>query len=287
MAEKVKVDVVAHPGLADLLKADQPPARAELDQALGEFLESGGVKGSAVHEEINLRAAEAGSGTGEAPDWWQALKEWWRGEEHRVKETEERPLELAAYWLTLPAVPGASVTVTSSTANAKEVSASLSIAGIGGGPSFELNVEEEVDFEGEAEERASLSVKATFEKVDVVRAGQVVGTYVRLRSVDRDNITWTRSEQQPPSASSLGAESESREFNFAETHGESTQKITIAKGASLALGIEFSAWGVGVKLGGKVTYKQDVSYANKLPAGHVYRARRHDGFPARLWEVIS
>jgi hypothetical protein len=287
MAETVKVKVVARPGLADLLEADQPVDRAELDRALGEFLESTGVKGSPVHEAINIQAAEAASGTGQAPDWWRSLKEWWTGEEHRVAETEERPIELAAYWLTLPPVQGASVTMTSSSSNAKEVSASLSIAGIGGGPTLELSVEEEVSFEGEADERASLTVKATFEKVDVLRAGQVVGTYVRLRSVDGDDFTWTRNEEQPPSASSLGPESESREFDFTKTHGSGTQKITIAKGTSLEVGFDLKLWGIGVKLGGKVTYKEDVSYANKLPAGHLYRASRYEDFPARLWEVVA
>jgi hypothetical protein len=177
--------------------------------------------------------------------------------------------------------------MTSSSSKAKEVSASLSIAGIGGGPSFEMNVEEEVSFEGEADERAYLTVKAKFEKVDVLRSGQVVGTYVRLRSVEGDDSTWTRNEEHPPSASSLGARSESKEFDFTRTHGSSTQKITIAKGTSLALGVDLKLWGVGVKLGGNVTYRQDVSYANKLPAGHVYRASRYEDFPARLWEVVA
>jgi hypothetical protein len=284
--KKVEVEVSEDPGLIELLEAGQPPPAARLDPAVGDYLDSGGVKGSAIEAAIGERAKGVSSATGEsATDWWQALKAWWNQEEHRVIATEELPVELAAYWLTLPAVDGASVTVVSTRSSSKESSAALSIAGVGGGPSFELTVTDEISFEGTASERAFLTTNATFEKVEVERAGKVVGTYARLKSLERGNFTWTRRAEQPPDPSTLGPPVESFPFDFTGASGPTTEKSEIAKGTTWELGADLKLWGVGVKLGGELTYKQEVSYANKLPGGHAYRARRFERFPARLWEV--
>jgi hypothetical protein len=300
MAEDLKGSVKAKPGLVEMLENDgEPPSTQELEDAVREFRQSTGLEDAPLRAEpfrpdrllfdedfAHEEAKETGGGDGKRGRW-QELKDWWNEVEHNVVATEVQPIQLAAFWLTLPTAKGATVTVSSSHTDGGEVAASLMIAGIGGGPSFTLTVTDTVSFESEVSERALLTASGTFEKVEVKRHDEVVDTYTRLKALDGANLKWGRVREEPPAVGTLGTSIESQEYECASAGGSTTQESTVAKGTSWEIGAEVKLWGSGLKLGGKLTYEREVTYVNKLPAGQNYKATRYAAFPARIWEVVT
>jgi hypothetical protein len=284
----LKVEVTEQPGLQSILDRPDEPNRAAVEPALHDFLATPGVAGSDIEADLNQAMAEQAETAAEGFGWWDGFKAWWNGEQHKVVDTEQRKLELAAYWLTLPAVDGSKVAVSSSVSHSGEVSASLKIAGIGGGPTFTLDLKEQVDFNAIATERAFLTSTGTFEKVEVTNlAGEQIATYARLRVIDRDNFAWHREAAQPPDPSTLGSPTGSREFDVSGASGTTIETLSIASGTTWELGadLDLSALGLSAKLGTKVTYAREVTYEYELPAGSDYLARRYSSFPAYLWSV--
>jgi len=288
----LNVDVIEEPGLRSLLEQSEAPARDEAERELANFLYSPGVSGSRVAANLGASMRAQRETTAETAGWWEAVKHWWLGEKHTVVASEEHPVELAAYWMTVPGVHDSKVTVSSSTSGSSAVSASLKIAGIGGGPTLTVQLKETVEFEASSPERAALKTTGTFEKVEVRRLDeQVVGTYVRLSSIDRDNFEWQRGPATPPDPSRLGKPGSSRRFSLAPasptdlTH----ETLTLAKGTEWDFGVELSLekLGLSAELGAKITYEHEVEYAYDLPGGSNYLAGIYGSFPAYLWTIES
>jgi hypothetical protein len=131
----LRVEITERPGLHNLLEAEAQPDNRDLERAVGEFMTSRGVEDSPVGEGLDntLRARSEATEQGLA-GWWEALRAWLAGEQHNVVDTEEHSLNLASYWLTVPDIVGAKVTLTSSVSSSNETSGAITIAGIGGGP---------------------------------------------------------------------------------------------------------------------------------------------------------
>lgn len=283
----LKVDVTEEPGLHSILEQNENATSKELQPALDDFLATPGVANSEVEEDLkdkmhrHRETAAAGSGLG------KSIRDWWFGEEHEVIATEQRAIELAAYWLTLPAVKDSKVSVSSSTTSSNEVSASFTIAGIGGGPTLKLDLKETVEFETTSPERVSLTSIGTFEKVEAKRLGEPIGTYVRLASIDRDHFDWSVEAAKQPDSNGLGSPTSSRGFELSKSPGTLTESLSIASGTTWELGIDLSLekLGLSAKLGTKVTYEREVEYKYTLPGGKDYTASRYNSFPAYIWTV--
>jgi hypothetical protein len=284
-----RVEVTLEPGLASLLETDQPVPDSTLEPAVDAFLSTPGVAGTPVHEALDSTLDARAETAGEALGWWTALKQWWNGEEQRVVGKEQQPVVVASYWLTLPDVPDAEVTVTSTVAHSTETSASLTIAGIGGGPTITAGIKDAVEFQTTKTERAFLTRLGTFEKIEVTRGGKVVAQYPRLTALDDKVVDWSRVRDLVPDAASLGPLSGTENFRFADAAGDTKKTLTISRGTTWELGLDLNLAQLGLEFKGgvKITYDRDVEYAYKLPKGHDYTARRYTSFPAYLWTVGS
>ena len=283
----VKVEISQRPGLRELLEADTPVSDAQLAPAIDAFLLTPGVQGSPVEDALGDLARSHADSTGQTGGFWASLKQWWKGEHHEVTGTEERWVELSSYWLTLPAAPGARMTLTSTVTDSKTASASLTIAGVGGGPTFNLDVKESVEFQSSFDERASLRARGTFDRIDVTRAGQHIAEYGRLRTIDRNTTDWLRERAPAPAPADLGPLRRTKGFTMTDAGGVSIETLSIDRGTSWNLGLNLTLpqLGLTVTLGGTLTYEQDVDYTYELPEGHDYEASMYTTIPAFLWKV--
>jgi hypothetical protein len=156
----LRVDITAEPGLHDMLAGEQPVSQDQLLDAIDDFVATPGVAGTPIEDEIRMELRQRAQDPAEAIGAWDALKRFFRREEDVVVETVQQDVELAAYWLTLPDLDGARAIVTSSTSHENETSASVKIAGVGGGPTLTISVEESVKFDVRQPERAVLTCRA-------------------------------------------------------------------------------------------------------------------------------
>jgi hypothetical protein len=282
-----RVEVTLEPGLTSLLDAEQPVPDAVLEPAVDAFLSTPGVAETSVHETLNETMTASAQATGEAFGWWSALKRWWNGEEQSVVGTERQPIAVASYWLTLPDVPDATVKVTSTVAQSTETSASLTIVGIGGGPTVKAELKDSVEFTATEIERAVLTRIGTFEKVEVRRGGAVVAQYPRLVAIDETVVDWARARDTVPDPATLGTPVDTATFRFTDASDVSTKTLTVSRGTSWELGLDLKLAQLGLEFKGgvKITYDRDVEYECTLPAGHDYAARSYSSFPAYVWTV--
>lgn len=285
--KSLRVEVTEQPGLQALLAGDEPPPDAELRQAADLFVTTPGVEGTAVSERVGDAIRSGSQATAKGLGWWDNLRRWLAGERQKVVGSEEHEIELVAYWLTVPGVAGAKVTLSSSATSSDETSASFTIAGIGGGPTFSLALKEDVKFDSARDLRVAMLAKATFEKVQVTRDGRPIATYARLASLDRDNLVWTVEPASPPDPTSWGSPTWSRRFQVSLSTGTLTDTLTVTRGTTWDVGADLSLDKIGLKakLGSKVTYEGEVECAYELPGGHDYLAVRYPAFPAFLWTV--
>jgi hypothetical protein len=219
---------------------------------------------------------------------WGAIQWFFTGERHRVLEETAQVVELGGYWVIPPGVSDASAKLTVGLSSSNEKSASFTIAGIGGGPTFTIDLEEDLTYEATECVRITLTAAGTFQKIQVTRDGQVVTTYPRLVSVDRDNLSWTISKATPPDAASLGAALATSSFDISGVTGTAIRDLAISQGATwdLSAGLDLpNLGGIQAKVSTKIVYKQDVKFEYTLPAGHTYTASRYNNFPAYLWSV--
>jgi hypothetical protein len=282
-----RVEITAEPGLASLLESDQPVADATLQPAVDAFLNTPGLTDSKLHEELTATLERHAETTGETSGWFTPLKEWWTGIRHRVLRTEQQPVVVASYWLTLPDVPNAKVTVTSSVEKSNESSASLTIAGIGGGPTFTATLKDSVDLDATETERAWKTRIGTFQEIEETYGGKVIARYPRLVRIDGDDEgDWTRATEAFPDLATLGP-SKQRKFNFAGATGKTTETLTISRGTTWELGLDVNlpSLQLGFQASVKIAYNCDVDYAYELPKGHNYIAHRYASFPAYIWAV--
>lgn len=286
----IHAELSEQPGLHGLLAGEEPP-EDELMNAVDAFSRTQGVANSPVEDEIDAQVRARAQDPSEGRGWFETVKRWFRGEDHVPVGSERCSLELATYWLTLPAVDGAAASVTSTTSNAEETAATVKIAGIGGGPTFTIRVMESSRFEsGDGrDESLVMSCPAIFERVEVRRRGVVLTTYPRLVSVDHRTMEWERRVIDPPSPSALGEVELTKRYRSAASSGLTTATLTFAAGTTWQLGaeIELAQLGLNVGVSSTSTYESEVEYEYELPGGHDYTARRFAGLPVILWTTES
>jgi hypothetical protein len=282
----IDVEITQRPGLSELIDLPEPP-EAELQRALGEFRGSSGVAGSLLDDALDQAIRDQAEATDETFAWWDAVKRWARGHRLEVSPPVQCPVALDALWLTLPDVPDAKVTVSSEDTESRETSAALSIAGVGGGPTFNVEVKERIDFDAFQTELVTMTSPGTFEKVTVTKDGRVISEYARLIALDRHRVDWARVPTLAPDPGGWGPPVDTRTFTQAASDGLTRKGLSIARGTSWQVGanITIPQFGLNVSLGAKVTYQHDIEYATELPGGHDYLAASYTEFPAYLWSV--
>jgi hypothetical protein len=287
----LRVEITEQPGLHELLEAEAQPDKRELEHALGDFMTSYGVEGSTVGDRLDDTIRTSSEATGEGLSaLWQALRGWLTGEEHKVVDTEQHSLDLASYWLTVPEIHGAKVTLTSSVSSSNETSGEITIAGIGGGPTFTLKVDQEVSFKDVTKNlQVDVSAMGTFEKVEVTKDGRLVATYARLKSVDRNNVVFKAHPASLPDPKPWGKPATTKRYEVTAGNGTVTDTLTVTRGTTWELGADLSLEKLGLKakLGTKMTYEREVSFAYEWPSGHDVVAAYYPQFPAYLWSVHS
>jgi hypothetical protein len=279
----VRAEVTQEPGLIELLSQEQQPVSdSRIVAALNEF------RGSLAN--ADMRDAEAlNEMPGQPTDWWHTLRDWFTGERHEIVGQAEAPLELQAYWLTLPDVPAASVKLTVAVEASDETSASLTILGIGGGPTFTLDIKEALEHQASEPERVSLFAPGTFEKVRVMRGGEEVFEYARLVSLDRTNLEWTFAAAKPTDVALCGPQMSSKKVGASASSGTTTMTLNISRGTKWEFGadLSFEKLGLGAKLAASITYTRDVGFEYVLPGRYDYVATRYEDFPAYLWTTTT
>jgi hypothetical protein len=265
-----------------------PPQVEPYEGATEDFLATPGVAGTSVEAALHSAMTLATRETVEGRRWWDALRRFFTPQVHTVVATSDHVMDLEGYWMTLPDVAGTSarLTVTSTASTGK--SASFVIAGIGGGPEFTITLKEGLSHETAVTERVTLSTTATFQKVEVRRQNELIGTYPRLVNIDRNNLGWRFEPDIPPASSRLGEPRFTRHFDKSATEGPTTVTLEISRGetweASAGLGLA-NLGGIAAKLSARVSYESDVQVEYTLPGRRRYLATRFSDFPAYLWSV--
>lgn len=302
----VAVEISTTPGLADLA-AGELSLQVSVDDALAEFLATPGVANTPVEAEAKAALAHAEEEAGEQEDaepqgvdaygyrervrafgWLDGLRRFFAPEEHQVVGVEDHTVELAAYWLTVPAVAGAAVTLSIEVTNSHKTAASVKIAGIGGGPTFDVAVKQGLEHPATTDQRATLTTSGTFQRIDVVKDGTLLGTYARLVALDQANVDWAFPHASPPDASELGAVTGSTGYDLTGNSKSDTVILQLSRGTTwdMSAGIKLaSLGGIEACVSGQVSYEQDVGYTYELPPHHRYRATRYDAFPAYIWTL--
>jgi hypothetical protein len=282
----LQAELTIRDGLVD--DSGQPSENPPYDGAFADFLATPGVSGSDVAVAFKQALTQAAQETAEGVGLWESLRRFFRAETHKVVAVDNRAVELEGYWMTLPEVMGASVKLSVSVSSSSETSASFTIAGIGGGPTFTIDLKEGLNHEASRCERVVLSAVGTFQKIEVVRRGNVIGTYPRLISLDRANLTWKFDPAVPPPVSGLGASVATRGYDQSDSDGATIATLEIDRGTAwdVSAGISLPNFGgIGAQISAKVIYQRDVGVEYTLPGRHYYRATRFANFPAYLWTV--
>lgn len=298
----VKAEITSEPGMVDLLEQDGDVADEKKLEALNHFRATKVVIGASLREPADVgtlsverayreRAYREGA-DGEGAyspgtyrdDWWDRLSSWLRGEKVKVVGRAEAPVEMGIYWLTLPKVAEARVTLDVSLESDRETSASLTIFGVGGGPTFTVALKEGLSHEATSPERVALSAIGTFEKIEVTGDGGTV-TYPRLVDLDQANLTWVFALAMPPRPESCGPRISSTTFDASAASGTTTKTLSIGRDTKWKLGIDLDLANLGLKasLDGSITYSREVGFEYALPGGRKYVAAQYKEFPAYLW----
>ena len=284
----LRAELTVIPGLVDPASG-RPLPDLPSTGAVEDFLKSTGVADTAVAAALRVVLAAAAQQTAEGLGWWDAIRRFFAPEIHTVVAESEQTVVLDGYWVTLPATAGASAKLTVTMGSSEETSASFMIAGMGGGPTFLLDLKEGVSRPADRCERIVLLTTGRFQKVEVTQNGAVIGAYPRLVALDLANLGWDFEPATPPSAATLGDPITTRDFDLTKVAGSATRSVEIGRGTTweMSAGLELAGLGgIKAKLSAKATYRRDVAIECKLPAGHHYLAARYEGFPAWLWSLI-
>jgi hypothetical protein len=280
----IEVEITSTPGLIDP-GTGQPITGQPYDTALDDFLSSRGVANTDV-EVATKEALLRREVTEEAFGWWSAIRDFFVPEIHNVVDTEENQVELAGYWLTLPDVPEAKVTLTVSLTDKNQRAMSVKIAGIGGGPSFELAVKSGLQHEATSQQRAVLTTRGTFQRVQVTRKGKLIGEYARLVSLDEENVQWSYPAAALPDLAQLGQKGLTVGYDLSTNTSADKITLAITQGTTwdFSVGIKLTQLG-GIEAGisGQVSYQRDVGYEYLLPPGRRYKATKYASFPVYVW----
>jgi hypothetical protein len=283
----LRAELTAIPGPVDP-HSGRPSEQAPYEGAIEDFLATPGVSGTDVAAAFRRVLTLAAQETAEGADWWGAVRRFFAPEVHTVVAVGEQPVELEGYWMTLPDVKDASVKLTVTVGSSRETAASFTIAGIGGGPTFTIDLKEGLSHQAAVCERIALSTMGVFQRVEVTQNGNVIGTYPRLVTLDLDNLDWDFDPATPPSASTLGNPMSSRRFDQSASNGSTTITLEISRGTTWEMSAGLSLanlGGIEAKLSAKATYQRDVAVECTLPGNHHYLATRYAGFPAYLWSL--
>ncbi len=288
----VRAEIWHEPGLHELAARPAPIEDAQMAEAVEMFKETSGVAHTEIASgldqviEAHRDVAEESSALGR---WWSAVREWLAAEKHEVVATEQRLIELEAYWLTRPAVRNASVKLDVSTTSSSETAASLAIAGIGGGPTINIDVKDGLTHTAMVNERVALRAEAEFQKIVVTKNKKTIGKYPLLAAVDQDNLEWLFVPARVPAASRLGARIRTETFDQSSSPGSTVRKHEVRRGTAWETGFDLSLkqLGLAAKLSAKVTYERDVAFEYSLPPKRRYVAASYDNFPSHIWTVDS
>jgi hypothetical protein len=303
----VRAEITSEPGMVDLLEQEGDVADEKKLEALNHFRATKVVSRASLREPADVgtlsveRAyrehaygedayGEDAYGEGAysqwafRDDWWDGLGRWLRGEKVKKVGRTEAPVEMGVYWLTVPEVPDAKATLDVALKSDKETSASLTIFGVGGGPTFTVALKEGLSHEAARSERVALSAMGTFEKIEVsADAGTV--TYPRLVALDQANLTWVFASAMPPKPEACGPRISSTTFDASGASGTTTKTLSIGRDTKWKLGIDLDLANLGLKasLDGSITYSREVGFEYTLPGGRKYVAAQYKDFPAYLW----
>lgn len=281
----VEIEITSTPGLINP-RTGQPVTGEPDEGALNDFLSSRGVANTEVEVAARETLHRIRGGTEEAAGWWDAIRDFFAPEIHNVVDTEETRVELAGYWLTLPDVPEAKVTLTVSITDKSQRAMSVKIAGIGGGPTFELTVKSGLQHEAESQQRAVLATRGTFQRVQVTRGGKPIGEYARLVALDEENVEWSYPPAELPGPALLGQPGSSVGYDLRANTSADKVTLDTTQGTTwdFSAGIKLpQLGGIEAGLSGQVSYERDVSYEYVLPPGRRYQATKYASFPVYVW----
>ena len=281
----VDIEITSTPGLIDP-GTGQPVTGEPYESALDDFLSSRGVANTDVEVAARQTLLRAEEGTNEAAGWWDAIRYFFAPEIHNVVNTEEARVELAGYWLTLPDVPEAKVTLTVSVTDKNQRAMSVKIAGIGGGPTFELTVKSGLQHEAASQQRAVLATRGTFQRIQVTRGGQPIGEYARLVALDEENVEWSYPPAALPGPALLGPTGNTVGYDLRTNTSADKVTLDITQGTTwdFSAGLKLpQLGGIEAGLSGQVSYERDVSYEYVLPPGRRYQATKYARFPVYVW----
>jgi hypothetical protein len=272
------------PGLFDLLRADSPPDD-DLREAAEDFLADPQVQDTDLADLALSSSDDTAGVTFGLGDWWRNILYTFEPLVFTVEDVETKDVPIAAYWVTVPEVAGAKVTLTRTSGTSRERAASLKILGIGGGPTFTGEIALTDSFEADDSQKIELLVSATFERVRAQKRDDVLARFVRLASIDWNNTGITREPQQPPDPAGWGSPMTIRNFHLSKVDDLSTESVKVAAGTSWENTAGLTVNQLDVSLSATVTYQQEVTYETSLPGGHDYVASLYRAFPAYLWQV--
>lgn len=282
------IDITSGRGLFDP-DSGEPTATEPDEQALRDFLASNGVAGTAIETAAREAMVQAAQSVTEGVfSWWPAVRRFFAPEIHTIVDTCMEPVEISGYWLTLPAVPDAKVTLSVAVTKTRQVAATLKVAGVGGGPTFQMAVRSGLQHEALSQQRAVLTAMGRFQRVQVSEDGKVLGEYARLVYLDKDNVEWSYPAAQVPAAAQLGPQVSSVGYDL--TTNTSADEVTdsVARDTTwdFSAGLSLPQFGgLTVGISGQVSYQQEANYEYQLPPGRYYRATRYASFPVFVWTL--
>jgi hypothetical protein len=145
------------PGLFDLLRADSPPDD-DLREAAEDFLADPQVQDTDLADLALSSSDDTAGVTFGLGDWWRNILYTFEPLVFTVEDVETKDVPIAAYWVTVPEVAGAKVTLTRTSGTSRERAASLKILGIGGGPTFTGEIALTDSFEADDSQKIELLV---------------------------------------------------------------------------------------------------------------------------------
>jgi hypothetical protein len=275
------------PGLVDHLLAGTDPEPGEIDTAAVEgFLNDEHVTGTELDADVRQRMGRD-VGLEGLGDMWESVKQAFRPVRLLTVSTETKDVPLEAYWLTMPPTAGAKVTMTTSESSSEEYSGSLTIFGVGGGPTFTYEYADEVSFPADDPQRVDFLAPGTFDRIQAKKGDQVIAEWVRLQSVAWDQLKIRRQGCPQPDPKDWGRPIEAPSFELSHVNDATTKTVKVAAGTTWEIGakLSFEKLGMEASIGAKMSYERALSYANELPGGHDYVASLYRGFPAYIWTV--
>lgn len=290
----LSVNVRTAPGLFSVDDADLSLEKP-YKEAIADFLDTPGIAGTDIAAEVQEIARTVAKQTTNYPDEgarWNtlrdALKHLFLQERHTPLGSEQQPIELESYWMTLPDVQGASVEINITGGQSAAVSATLTIAGIGGGGQFTIDLKQGLSHKTTRCEKVLVKGMATFEKIEVTRHDKPITTYPRLIAIDTDNLSWDFRRETPPFAADPNEKPITKEFNIPNTDGSTTISLSIDKKTTwnTSVGLSFpNLGGINANVSTQLTYQTGFELKNELPPGHQYVAKLYKKIPAYIWTV--